>query len=241
MEPQTRGRGKRGAERSPPGTFRPSLPTDSQEVVRLFAIASRAVCALPTALDAVSTCLQRITEALVAPEKHAAEECSRLWHLFARVAQLPKATLRLEAARALCRDLDALGQRLDLPPLAEWIELPDGIDEPEHDALMQHGPQPVAGLQPEPLSLEMVQKSARALQSSAKDGHGISAEEGERLLAALEPQQRQSLFQQMVGQGVLGRSDVNLLIRFLLKGDKIGPSDTMLREVLERMAAYLAK
>jgi hypothetical protein len=36
----------------------------------------------------------------------------------------------------------------------------------------------------------------------------------------------------------MGRSDVNLLIRFLVKGGEVTPADTSLNEVLQRLGAW---
>lgn len=242
VEPDTRGRGARRATPPAAGTFRPGLPSDSQDVIRLFAIAARAICADPKAIDIVTACLLAIAGRLVPPERQAAEECARMWRLFARVAQLPKETLRLEAARAFCRDLDSLGQKLDLPPLSEWNELPQGIDDPGFAGLELEGPAAPAisggAPKPEPLPLGDVRASARALADSAKEGV-VVAEEAARLLAALAAEDRQKLFQQMIGRGELSRSDANLLIRHLLKGSEVGAEDVMLREVLERLGQFL--
>lgn len=243
MEPDTRGRGVRRATPPAAGTFRPGLPEDSEQVIRLFAVAARTVCAQPKSLDAIAACLAAVCNHLVPPERQAAEECARMWHLFARVAQLPKETLRLEAARAFCRDLDSLGQKLDLPPLTEWKDLPEGIDEPGFAALEVHGSGGApavggGGTRAEPLPLNDVQKSARALADSAKEGV-VEASEAARLLSALAAEDRQRLFQQMIGRGELSRSDANLLIRHLLKGGSVGEGDLMLREVLERLGQFL--
>src|SRR5687768_11951875 len=109
-----------------PGIFRPSPPSDSGEVLSMFAIAARAACAAPDNVDDISKTLAAAIANLVPPEKLAAEECARLWSLFVRMVRRPKPQLRVEAGRALFRDLEAVGQRLDLPPLPNWEQIPAG-------------------------------------------------------------------------------------------------------------------
>ena len=216
------------------GIFRPQLPSDSQAVVQLFVIAARAVCAQPAALDAVHGRLEQITRQLVAPEVLAAQEAWHLWRLFARVAQLPKAPLRYEAGRAYWRDLDGLSQRLDLPPLHEWDALPDGIDDAE--AALDADPQV-------PLSqtLEATRMQARRHRDGLPQGEMFPAEQTLQLLLQLGQGERRGVLEQLIGQGILGRSDVNLLIRFLIKGDAVQPSDTTLNDVLQRVGRWLAR
>ena len=204
----------------------------------LYAVAARAVCADPGVVEHVTQVLEAIGKRLVPPEAHAAQECGRMWQLFARVARLPKDTLRQEAGRAFCRDLDALGQRLDLPPLAEWADLPAGVDSPDYAS---PSPQEVpAERRATPLTLEEVQRSARAFAEASPQGH-VSATDAAQLVAALAAGERTALFAQMVGKGQMGRSDTNLLVRFLAKGEPPGPHDTVLIEVLERLGSHLAK
>ena len=240
MEPEPRGH---SAPLASPlaGTFRPALPADSHDVVRLFAIAARSICAQPKALAAVGQALTGLTERLLAPDRTTAEECLRMWHLFARVAQLPKDTLRLEAARAFCRDLDSLGQKLDLAPLAEWSELPSGIDEPAYDAWIAHHADPAAGTAATGPQAKMLMEVVQEAQAWARENGPLKADVAARLLAVIAAEERQKLFQQMIGKGELGRSDANMLIRFLLKGGEVGPQDTMLREVLERLGRFLLR
>jgi hypothetical protein len=175
-----------------------------------------------------------MTARLVPPEAQAALECTRLWGLFARVAQVPKETLREEAGKAFCRDLDALGQRLDLPPLADWKDLPVSIDEPGADELEP------APLTQEPVTLTAVRERARSFVEGQPQA-GLPAAEAAKLLNALSNSERRALLEQLVGTGLLGRSDVNLLIRFLVKGEDVGATDTMLIEVLERLGRWLAQ
>ena len=236
VDTSARGRRKKRGTSNNPGTFRPGVPGDTFDVMRMFAIASRAACVLPQSLDDISARLNMISGRLVAPESNAALECMRLWKLFARVAQLPKDGLRIEAGKAFCRDLDTLGQRLDLPPLADWEELPDELDDPG-------APEPeIPASTGEIITLASVKERAKQVFSSDVGAkHVFPAGETAKLVSSLNNNDRRQLFEELVGKGLLGRSDVNLLIRFLVKGDELETSDTMLVEVLDRLGRWLAQ
>jgi hypothetical protein len=234
VDTATRGRRKKRGNAGEPGTFRPSLPRDTGDVMRVYAIAARVVCVRPEGLEEVGGKLEALAARLVPPESRAAEECARLWALFARVAQVPKETLREEAGKAFCRDLDALGQRLDLPPLADWKDLPTFIDEPGAEELEP------APLSQEPVTLVAVRERARSVAERQPQA-AFPAPEAAKLLNSLSNSERRALLEQLVGTGLLGRSDVNLLIRFLVKGEDVGATDTMLIEVLERLGRWLAQ
>ncbi len=229
-----------GGVANKPGTFRPALPKDAHGVLKLFAIAARAACAAPGTIDAINARLELVAAKLVAPESFAAQECLRLWRLFARVANLPKEHLRHEAGLAFCRDLDALGQRLDLAPLMEWQELPDQLDdanaegEGAGEVEVTHADRPLA-------TLAAVREEARAHKATLAAGVVFAAPVTARLLASLDANERRRAFEQMVGAGVMGRSEVNLLIRFMLKGDALGSGDTLLTEILQRLGRWLAQ
>ena len=236
METSARGRRKKLLPQAPTGAFRPSLPTDTFEVMQLFAIAARAVCAAPQILDDANGRLEALGVLLVAPESRAALECLKLWKLFAKVAQVPKASLRHEAARAFCRDLDSLGQRLDLPPLADWDDLPDGVD--HANAYAPSLPEPPL----DALPLHTVHARAKLLYAQPTPPHSaVAATQTASLLACMQSGERRHLFESAVGMGLLGRGDVNLLIRFLIKGAAVHTGDTTLIDVLERLGRYLAK
>ena len=238
MENVRSGRTDRPAGGAQAGTFRPALPKDAHGVLRLFAIAARAACAAPGTIDAINARLDLISGKLVAPESFAAQECLRLWKLFARVANLPKEHLRHEAGLAFCRDLDALGQRLDLAPLMEWQELPEQLDDPnaegEGEVEVTHADRPLA-------TLAAVREEAQAHKATLPAGAIFPAPVTARLLASLDANERRQAFEQMVGAGVMGRSEVNLLIRFMLKGDALGSGDTLLTEILQRLGRWLAQ
>ena len=208
--------------------------------MRLFAIAARAVCVMPEGLDDANLRLEALEQNLVAPESKAAAECLKLWRLFARVAQVPKETLRLEAAKALCQDLDALGQRLDLPPLADWEELPQGLDDPHAFGIER------VETQTDALTLTTVRQRAKALFATIPVGTkpalmADAAAQTATLVSSMPSNERRALFTNLVGRGILGRSDVNLLIRFLIKGDAVQSGDTTLIDVLERVGRQLAQ
>ena len=136
--------------------------------------------------------------------------------------------------RAFYHDLDRLSQRLDLPPLDDWQDLPEGVDTP--DAAWEG-----ENLTPEPVSLAAVRERARELVQ--RDGVALKhfpASDAARLLAVLGPEQRRELFDSLVAQGQMGRADVNLLIRFLVKGGEVTSADTALSEVLMRLGGWLA-
>jgi hypothetical protein len=225
----TRGRRKAREKGPEPGLFRPALPQDAEAVMRVYAIAARAVCAQPDALAPIHHWVSGLQGHLVPPELATAEACHKLWTLFARVAQIPKENLRLEAARAFYNDLDRLGQRLDLPPLDDWSELPVGIDDADAVSWEAH-------LSPEPVTLTAVRQRAREVVQDASGR--FPAAEAARLLGVLGTAQRRELFDALVGAGLMGRSDVNLLIRFLVKGGEVTAADTSLNEVLQRLGAW---
>lgn len=241
VEPQKRGRGKKPSHSPAPGTFRPAPPKGTEAVVQLFAIASRAVCAVPGNLDAITQTLAGVCQPLSSPEAETARECARMWALFARVAGLPKATLRQEAGRAFCRDLDALAQRLELPPLSEWLELPEGMSD---DAFVPQDPAQQAeasGVADNGEPLAAMVAVAQRVMAQHGGKKGIPPQEAAALLGRIRIQDRGPWLDSMVGQGKLSRGDVSLLIRFLAKGLAVGASDSMLIEVLTRLVVALAE
>lgn len=239
VESERRGRGHKPNKSLTPGTFRPARPADSQGVVQLFAIAARAACAQPTNLSTISYALDQACAQLLRPELDAAQECGRMWQLFAKVAQLPKDSLRLEAGRAFCRDLDALAQRLELPPLAEWVDLPEAISDANHAAAPEG---PGDGRAPTTaLPLGDLQARARELLLAAPGKQVVPPNDAAQLMARFEATARAQWLDTMVGQGVLGRTDVSLLIRFLAKGGAVAAGDSMLIEVLGRLVRALAR
>jgi len=240
VDSHRRGRGHKPSPSLTPGTFRPARPADTQGVVHLFAIAARAACAQPKNLSAIGQTLAHACQTLVSPELDAARECARMWQLFAKVAQLPKDTLRLEAGRAFCRDLDALAQKLELPPLAEWVDLPEGISEAGYDAVAD-GAEAPPDAEAASLDFAAIVQRARELVVQHPDKKGVPAHETAALLAHMDADTRSRWLDTMVGQGILGRTDVSLLIRFLAKGGAVQAGDTMLIEVLGRLVHALSR
>jgi hypothetical protein len=233
VEPHARGLGPPAGNPGVAGVFSPALPTDTFEVVQLFAVAARVVCLAPQGLDDANLCLQTIAARLVAPESMAAAECIKLWHLFARVAQVPKDSLRVEAGKAFCRDLDSLAQRLDLPPLADWDELPQGVQ-----AASPFDQASVAV----PVSLPRPQVAQKLRQLLADQPTLPTDQQAQRVaehLGLMSSEARRTFFDGAVGQGLLGRSEVSLLVRFLIKGVAVRPGDTTLIQVLLRLGSQL--
>jgi hypothetical protein len=216
----------------PPGTFAPAVPTDAHDVLYLYAVAARAVCARPDKLDEVNARLTEVTRDLVPPESAANEECARLWHYFRRAATSPKPPLRQEAGKALYRDLESLGMRMDLAPLAHWDKLPMGLaggtaaeeDEPSS---------------PTDVTVESVRRRAR--RRLGKAGAKLPAPDVAELVRLLSRDQMEELFYHLVGEGFMGRAEGQMLIRWLAKGEALGEEDEALVEFLERLGEYLVR
>ena len=145
-------------------SFHPGRPADSLEVLRIYAIASRVVCAEPESMESVTRSLQDMASHLVPPESLAAGDCEHLWKVFARVAKHPKPFLRQEASKALYRDLDSIGQRLHLAPLPPWSQLPEALENKEAEDTEVEG-----------LSLESVAQEARRLHKELGAGQSLES------------------------------------------------------------------
>jgi hypothetical protein len=195
-----------------PGEFQPALPKDSFEVVLLFAIAGRAVCARPLALESITTTLVALVGQLVPPESLAAEECGRLWGLFGRMVQRSKPALLEEGGRALYRDLDALAQKLDLPPMDAWRNLPQAVVAAEPVAAT---PKADKGE-----SLAAVRKRAKE-QARKKSDPPLKASAVAKLVTGMNKTARDAVYRELVGLGEIDRSDTRLLEQVLSRGDKI--------------------
>jgi hypothetical protein len=217
------------------GVFKPAPPTDSGEVLSLFAIAARAACVRPEGLEEISKTLAAAIANLVPPEKLAAEECVRLWALFVRMVRRPKPQLRVEAGRALFRDLEAIGQRLDLPPLSNWDEIPAGVNAPNAVNVKR------AFDDDEGTSIEQVKSRAKAKAKKKGSGPPLKGQEVLGLLVELSSDTRERLYTQMIGAGALGRSDAALIERVLASGAKVGREDDVLIEALEKLGTWLVK
>jgi hypothetical protein len=207
------------------------VPTDPHDVIYTYAIAARAVCARPDRLADVDARLSAVMRTLVPPESAAHEECARLWHYFRRAATSPKPPLRQEAGKALYRDLESLGMRMDLAPLAHWDKLPMGIasaaGEEDEESL------------PTDVTIESVQRRARRLVG--KTGAKLRTNDVVELVRLLSRDQMEQLFYVLVGEGFMGRAEGQMLVRWLAKGEALGAEDEALIEFLDRMGEYLVQ
>ena len=214
------------------GTFRPAPPRDAGDVGQMFAVAARAVCVLPESLDEVSSALSRVNSHLMPPEELAARECSRLWQFFAAAARSRKPTLMNEAGSAFVSDLDRLSQRLDLPPLDAWDRLACALDDPRADATAD-GPGPATDGH---YALVTVRRKARRLLGKKKQ---LRPAEVVELLADLRVDERERVFEALVGEGRIARKDALLISQRLLTGDRIRADEEALVEVLEKLSLWL--
>lgn len=212
-----------------PGHFAPALPRESFEVIQVFAIAGRAVCAVPENLESVTGTLATIIDQLVPPERLAAQECARLWGLFGRMVLSNKPGLLAEGGRALYRDLDALGQQLDLPPLPSWSEIPDQVA----------APNPVAAAEETRPgeSLAAIKLRAKAL---AKKHQRVSAAGALELVGLLDDGELQQMLRLAIKGGILGRTDGALIAQAAEQEREISPDDELLVELLEKLGVWLA-
>lgn len=216
-----------------PGAFSPPIPADTQEVVQLFLIGARVVCEQPQLLDTVTERLGASVGSLVPPASIAAEECGRLWMSFARVAASAKPKLVGEAGRALYGDLEALCQRLDLPPLQDWRRVPAAV-----------GAGPAAGEPPARetgADLDVIR--ARAIDRAAnlgEDDH-LPGLEVATLLTGMDRHARDTLFKHLVGEGILARGDCNMLAQVIVRGGTITEEDEALLAVLEELGNWLTR
>ncbi len=111
------------------GDFHPAQPNDVSDVLTMFAIAARVAVLKPDDIGDVTRRLSILCSSLVPPEVHAAQQCARMWTMFARVATAGKPALREQAGRAFVRDLDQVGRALEVPPIEGWDGLPLGVEE----------------------------------------------------------------------------------------------------------------
>lgn len=214
-----------------PGTFRPGLPAESLDVIRMFAIAGRAVCVAPQTLEDVSYALSNVIPKLATPERLTAQECARLWGVFARVVQKTKPALLQRAGKSLYLELEAIGQKLALPPLQRWRDLPEGLEAPDPVRV-----EPEATLPGE--TLEGVRERAKALSQVSKD-RAVPAQEVFSLIAALNEPARRDLYKNLIGAGRLGRSDVALIEQLLERRARIDDDD-LVAESLTVVVTWLA-
>lgn len=218
-----------------PGSFRPAVPEDAQAVLVLFAVAARVATDHPDTLSDVHDRLKRLCGDLVPPESVAAEECARLWVFFKRAAASPKAKLREAAGRAFYNDLDSLGQRMDLAPLASWSRLPRGVESTDAPVEVEDNGTQTA------VTLDAVRRRARKALEEQTKGKELTAREVGALLKMLDRRDLEEIFRQLVGAGVMGRAEGAMLVRWLAKGGELSDDDEALIEFLERLGGWLAE
>jgi hypothetical protein len=219
-----------------PGTFRPAEPKDSGDVVQLFAVAARVVCATPALLDTVSAMLAQVTFGLIPPEAQTRDACTRLWMSFARtIGSLPPGQAAI-AGRALADDLDQIGQRLELMPLAAWDELPLTLDDPRRRVKVESG---------EGRNIERAAAKIAEMKEELSSPTLVPLERARaaaELLLALAPDRRAVELARMSSDRVLGKRDAALLTRFLTQpAHALDPSEEALIEALERAGRWLAR
>lgn len=217
-----------------PGTFKPLPPEDTQGVLKLYAIASRAVWAEPHALSDIDTRLQDVMARLVPPESQAAEECARLWRIYLRTAIHAKPVLRRRVAEALYRDLEAIGQRMDLPPLESWEHIPNAIDQTEQEDTTSRLPVGVA-------SLKTLRRKAKKLLEAHPKIRVLPGRTVLDLLYQLYEKERGELFNSFVATGFMSRSEIHLLERSLARKVAITDEDQTLVDVVARVGKWLVE
>jgi hypothetical protein len=216
------------------GVFRPAMPGDVSEVLLMYAIAARVVVQKPDDTGEVTKRLGILCSALVPPELIAAQQCGRMWMLFARMATAGNPAMREQAGRAFVRDLDQVGRSLEVPPLPGWDGLPLGVDAPGAPVVeLSETTSPGQ-------SLDVIRKRAGELKKKAKDKE-LKVQDAAELVRALFPEERDKLFAKLIGDGALGRSEVQLLVRWLAKGEKLGKDDDALTEVLGTVGGWLTR
>lgn len=218
----------------PVGVFQPAKPRDHSEVVTLFAIGARIVATKPENMAAVSEKLEDIATHLVPPESLTAQECMRLWKIFGRYATSPKPSLRSEAGAAYCRDLEQLAQKMELPPLTPWEDLPTSLNDPRALKQAHEGTDPGE-------SLGAIRKRAKELLSHKKTKSGLPYKTIAELLVALTPAARQGAFDELVQRGEIDKREVAVLSRWVATQQPISEDDETLVEVLQRVGGWLSK
>lgn len=214
------------------GVFRPAQPEDVSDVLKMYAIAARVVALQPDDVGDLTKRLGVLISSLVPPESVAAAHCHKMWLMFSRLATAGKPSVREQAGRAFVRDLDQVGRHLDVPPIDGWDALPMGVDAP--GALIMD----LSDATSPGETLDTVKRRAAA----QKDGKGgLEPQAVADLVRALFPEERDRLLMKLIGDGVLGRSEVSLIVRWLTKGGKLGKEDDALADVLQRLGTWLGK
>ena len=215
------------------GKFLPAKPPDSLGVLRLFAVASKVVCAKPENFMEITKKLSEAIRELVPPESLAAKDCIHLWEVFSRFAGHPKPLLRIEAGKAFCRDLDSMGQRLQLPPLLGWERLPESLVEVSK------------GREKKGRSTEKVivglRKAASKELKKVGAGASVKPKGVALLLRDVAAGEREQVLQTLVVTEDLSRGEVSLLVRWLSTNNELESDDELLVEILERVGVWFSK
>lgn len=214
------------------GVFRPAQPNDVSDVLVMYAIAARVVALQPDDAGDVTKRLGVLVSSLVPPESVAAGHCHKMWLMFMRLATAGNPKVREQAGRAFVRDLDQVGRMLDAPPIDGWDALPGGVDAPGAPVMdLSDATSPGE-------SLDTVRKRAAAHKASKG---ALKPKEAAELVRQLFPEERDRLLMKLIGEGVLGRSEASLIVRWLSKGGRLTKEDEALSEVLQRVGAWLEK
>ena len=214
-------------------SFQPGRPSDSLDVLRMYAIASRVVCAEPGSMELVTRSLAAMASHLVPPESLAAVDCQDLWRVFARVASHPKPFLRQEASKAVYRDLDSIGQRLHLAPLPPWSQLPQEY--------VEAGAADSEDTQVEGMSLAAISEEARRLHQGLGAGESLEGKQVLGLLSQLHGADMAQLLRFLQSSGRVNRGELSMLERARATGHQLSSEDEILIEVLERVGVWLVQ
>jgi hypothetical protein len=213
------------------GMFRPQRPGDHAEIVRLVAIAARASCATPEALAAISDKLQSTLGGMTPPESLTAEQCLRLWRSFVQ------ATERLQpgrwdlAGKALLEDLEQLGQQLDLMPLIGWERLPQGVD----DGGQRGGAEAARGG-----AGGSVRAARKKLAEVPRTKGQRSARAAFRVMLELGERRRNDLLDKAADDGVLSRSETQMLSRLMTREQAPSEEDDAVLEAFYKLCNWAA-
>jgi len=215
------------------GSFLPGRPPDSLGVLRLFAIASRVVCAKPENYMEVTKRLSDAVSELMPPESLAAKDCAHLWQVFSRFAAHPKPMLRVEAGKAFCRDLDFIGQQLQLPPLPGWERLPEYLVEASDL-------EEKTSVSPED-ALKAARARARKASAALASGEALKAPEVASILRSIDRFVLEEALLALVDGVHLSRGELSLLVRWLSTDNELESDDDLLMELLGQVGDWLIK
>lgn len=199
----------------------------------MFAIASRVVCAKPENYREVTERLSDVVSELVPPESLAAKDCAYLWQVFSRFAGHPKPMLRVEAGKAFCRDLDSIGQQLQLPPLPGWERLPECLVE----AFEMEEKTSVSSED----AMRAAKARARSASVALGRGEQLKASQVAAILRGIDGAALEEALLVLVDGVHLSRGEVALLVRWLSTDNELESDDELLTELLGQVGDWLAK